>query len=54
MSVSYDINDTFTVGLDGINLLREDRTEWCVNEGALLCAQGLTDRRIVLGVTANL
>lgn len=54
MSVSYDINDTFTVGVEGINLLREDRTQWCVNEGALLCEQGLTDRRIILGVTAKL
>jgi len=53
MSVSYDINDSMSVGLEGINLLREDRTQWCVNEGALLCEQGLTDRRVILGVTAN-
>lgn len=53
MSATYDINDTFTVGIEGINLLREDRSQWCVNEGALLCAQGLTDRRFTVGVTAN-
>ncbi|RDV29148.1 TonB-dependent receptor [Alteromonas aestuariivivens] len=54
MSVSYDINDMFTVGLEGVNLLRGDRNQWCVNEGALFCSQGLTDRRVMLGVTARL
>ncbi|WP_395343948.1 TonB-dependent receptor [Ningiella sp. W23] len=53
MNASYDINEMFTVSIDGVNLLREDRTEWCVNENALLCAQGLTDRRVILGVTGR-
>jgi TonB-dependent receptor len=52
-SLSYMFNETWTVGVEGINLLREDATQWCVNKGALLCSQGLTDRRIIAGVTAN-
>ena len=52
-SVSYAINDKFTVGIEGINLLREDRTQWCVNDNALLCSQGLTDRRIIVGVSGQ-
>ena len=50
-SLSYEIKDGITVGVEGINLLREDRTEWCVNDDALLCAQGLTDRRIIGGIS---
>lgn len=54
MSVSYDINEHFTVGVEGVNLTQDDRTRWCFNEGTLLCEQSLTDRRITLGVTAKL
>jgi len=50
-SLSYALDNGLTLGLEGVNLLREDRPEWCVNEGALLCDQGLTDRRIVGGVS---
>lgn len=50
-SLTYAINDNITVGIEGINLLREDRTEFCVNDEALLCEQGLTDRRITAGVS---
>jgi len=52
-SLSYQVNDNFAVGVEGINLLREDRTEWCVNDNGLLCLQGLTDRRITVGVSAQ-
>ncbi|KLI64132.1 TonB-dependent receptor [Aurantiacibacter marinus] len=50
-SLSYAITDRLSVGIDGINLLREDRNEWCINDDALLCEQGLTDRRFVAGVS---
>lgn len=53
MSVSYDINEMFTVGLEGVNLTQEDRTRWCFNEDTLLCEQSLTDRRLTLGVTGR-
>lgn len=54
LSVNYQINDIFAVGVEGVNLTREDRTRWCFNEGALLCEQNLTDRRITFGITAKL
>jgi TonB-dependent receptor len=54
MSVNYDINDKYTVGLEGVNLTREDRTRWCFNENTLLCEQSLTDRRITLSLTGKL
>lgn len=54
MSINYDINDRYSVGIEGVNLTREDRTTWCFNEDTLLCAQSLTDRRITLGVTGKL
>jgi len=54
MSVSYDINEMVTVGVEGVNLTRDDRTRWCFNEGTLLCEQSLTDRRVTFGVTVRL
>lgn len=48
-SLNYAFNDNITIGVDAINLLKTDRPEFCVNDNALLCAQGLTDRRIVAG-----
>ncbi|WP_371193842.1 TonB-dependent receptor [Glaciecola sp. SC05] len=53
MSASYAINDTFTVGIEGVNLTQEDRIRWCFNEDTLLCEQSLTDRRVTLGVSAK-
>ncbi|WP_371193835.1 TonB-dependent receptor [Glaciecola sp. SC05] len=53
MSASYAVNETFTVGIEGVNLTQEDRTRWCFNEDTLLCEQSLTDRRITLGVTGK-
>ena len=50
-SVNYYFNDHLTVGVEGINLTQEDRDQYCVNEGALLCYQGLTDRRVLIGAS---
>jgi TonB-dependent receptor len=50
-SVNYYFNDHFTVGVEAINLTQEDRDQYCVNEGALLCYQGLTDRRVLIGAS---
>lgn len=49
-SVTYDINENLSVGVEGINLTREDQEQFCVNNNALLCNQGLTDRRIIGGI----
>ena len=39
------------MGLEAINLTREDANEYCINDDALLCYNGLTDRRIVAGLS---
>lgn len=49
-SVSYDVNDWLNIGIEGINLTREDANEYCINDNALLCYNGLTDRRVIAGV----
>jgi TonB-dependent receptor len=50
-SVNYDVNDRLSIGVEGVNLLREDQNQYCVNDKALLCFQGLTDRRLTAGVS---
>lgn len=52
-SINYDINDHINVGVEGINLLRGDQNQYCVNDKALLCFQGLTDRRITAGLSVK-
>jgi len=49
-SITYDISDNFSVQIEAINITEEEVEQSCVNEGALLCYQGLTDRRITFGV----
>jgi TonB-dependent receptor len=49
-NINYDINDWINIGLEAINLTREDANEFCINDDALLCYNGLTDRRIVAGL----
>ena len=49
-SINYDITENINVGVEGINLLRGDQNQYCVNNKALLCFQGLTDRRITAGL----
>ena len=50
-SVSYAVTDRLTIGVDGINLLRERNDEFCITEGGLLCQQDFADRRIVGGAS---
>ena len=50
-SINYDVTDQISVGLDGINLLRERNDEFCITGGSLLCQQDFADRRIVGGVS---
>ncbi|WAJ72156.1 TonB-dependent receptor [Catenovulum adriaticum] len=50
-SVSYDVNENLNVGIEAVNLTKSEITQSCVNEGALLCFQGLADRRVTAGVT---
>jgi iron complex outermembrane receptor protein len=50
-SVNYDVTESLNVGVEAINLLRSDTRQYCVNDGGLLCYQGLTDRRVTFGAT---
>jgi TonB-dependent receptor len=50
-SINYAVNDNLSVGVEGVNLTESDIVQYCVNEGALLCWQGLTDRRVTVGAS---
>ncbi len=50
-SVVYDLTDSITLGVEGVNLTKSDISQYCVNDDALLCFQGLPDRRITFGAT---
>tara|TARA_R110002153_G_scaffold38643_1_gene112022 strand:- start:349 stop:3414 length:3066 start_codon:yes stop_codon:yes gene_type:complete len=50
-SVSYDVNEQLNVGIEAVNLNKSGVTQSCVNEGAILCFQGLADRRITFGAS---
>ncbi|WP_049723332.1 TonB-dependent receptor [Gilvimarinus polysaccharolyticus] len=50
-SIGYDVTDHLNVGLEAVNLTESKVEQSCVNEGSLLCFQGLTDRRITFGVS---
>ena len=52
-SVNYEFNRWATIGIEAINLTREDANEYCINDDALLCYNGLTDRRIVAGLSVR-
>lgn len=53
-SVSYDVTDQINVGVEGTNLTKSSQNISCVNDGALLCYEGITDRRIQFGVRFTL
>lgn len=50
-SVQYAVNDNLSVGVEAVNLTEEEVTQYCINENALLCYQGLTDRRVTIGAS---
>lgn len=50
-SVNYDVTENLAFGLEAINLTEEKVEQSCVNQGSLLCFEGLTDRRVTLGVS---
>lgn len=53
-SVTYEVFDNLILGVEGVNLTKSKISQFCVNEGALLCFQGLPDRRITFGATLKL
>jgi len=52
-SIVYDVNDFLSLGVEGVNLTKSRISQFCVNDDALLCFQGLPDRRITFGATAR-
>ncbi len=50
-SVTYDLTDNINIGAEVVNLTKSDISQFCVNDNALLCFQGLPDRRITFGAT---
>ncbi|MEP1606452.1 MAG: TonB-dependent receptor, partial [Marinomonas sp.] len=53
-SISYDLTPNIVLGVEGVNVTKSKITQSCVNDGALLCFQGLPDRRITFGATFKL
>jgi TonB-dependent receptor len=50
-SLNYELTPWATFGIEAINLTREDANEYCINDDALLCYNGLTDRRVTAGLS---
>lgn len=50
-SVNYAVTDQINIGVEGTNLTKSSQNISCVNDGALLCYEGITDRRIQFGVS---
>ena len=50
-SISYDVNDNLNIGIEAVNITEAEVEQSCVNQGALLCYQGLTDRRVTIGAS---
>ena len=48
-SINYDVNEDLNIGIEAVNITESEVEQSCINEGALLCFQGLTDRRVTLG-----
>lgn len=53
-SITYDVTDFLNIGVEGVNLTKSKISQFCVNEDALLCFQGLPDRRITFGATLRM
>jgi TonB-dependent receptor len=52
-SITYDLTDNINIGVEGVNLTKSNISQYCVNDGALLCFQGLPDRRLTFGASVR-
>jgi len=50
-SLSYDVTDHLTLGVDGVNLTESSSDVFCLSDGGLKCYQGITDRRVIFGAS---
>ena len=49
--INYDVTDYLNIGIEGTNLTKSEIKQYCVNDGGLLCFQGLPDRRLTFGAS---
>jgi len=49
--INYDLTENIVIGVEGVNLTKSKIEQYCVNDGALLCFQGLPDRRLTFGAS---
>lgn len=52
-SINYDVTEWLNIGVEGVNLTKSKISQYCVNNGALLCGEGLPDRRITFGASVK-
>jgi iron complex outermembrane receptor protein len=52
-AINYDLTDNINIGVEGVNITKSKINQYCVNDGALLCFQGLPDRRLTLGASVK-
>ncbi|WP_199857898.1 TonB-dependent receptor [Erythrobacter sp. EC-HK427] len=52
-SINYDVTPFLNIGVEGVNLTRSNIRQFCVNDGALLCFEGLPDRRVTFGASLS-
>ena len=50
-SLSYEVIDGLTLQVDAVNLTEASQNVSCINDGALLCYEGITDRRVIFGAS---
>jgi len=50
-SITYDVTDQLTVGIEGVNITEEEIFQHCVSESGPLCFAGYPDRRVAFGAT---
>ncbi|QJB70256.1 TonB-dependent receptor [Parasphingorhabdus halotolerans] len=51
--INYDVTENINIGVEGVNLTKSKIRQYCVNDGALLCFEGLPDRRLTAGVSVK-
>ena len=50
-SLSYEVIEGLTLQVDAVDLLESSSDVFCVEDGGLLCYQGISDRRVIFGAS---
>ncbi len=51
--LNYDVNEWLNIGVEGVNITKSKISQYCVNDDALLCFEGLPDRRVTFGASVR-